>query len=128
MTEKMEPVSSSVSLAFYHFFVFLHYIVLMGTTDQNRDEIIEGAIKGGAIGAALGAILTGKTQTTLVASLVGAAIGASIQAQKEAKEHNMPVLVEENGYLVKLFPNGEKQRIRKLERTEVKIPATFTID
>ena len=100
----------------------------METANQNRDEIIEGAIKGGAIGAALGAILTGKTQTTLVASLVGAAIGASIQAQKEAKEHNLSVLVEENGYLVKIFPNGEKQKVRKLKRTEVKIPSTFTID
>ena len=95
---------------------------------KNKDEIIEDALAGGLIGAALGALLTGKSKDTLVAALLGAAIGASVKALDEAKENNLPVLIEENGVLYELNPNGKKKFIKRLKRTSRNIPPNFQIE
>ncbi len=94
---------------------------------KNKDEIIERALAGGLIGAALGALLTGKTKDTLAATLLGAAIGASVKALNEAKENNLPVLIEENGILYQLNPDGSKKHVKKLKRSNKHIPPHFQI-
>lgn len=99
----------------------------MPSRKKNKDEIIEGALAGGLIGAALGALLTGKSKDSLAAALLGAAIGASVNALDEAKENNLPVLIEENGFLYELGPDGKKKQIKKLKRFNKSIPSRFEI-
>jgi hypothetical protein len=94
---------------------------------KSKDEIIERALAGGLVGTALGALLTGKSEDTITAALVGAAIGASVKALKEAKEYNMPVMIEENGILFQLNPDGSKIQIRKLRISTKRIPQVFSI-
>lgn len=94
---------------------------------NNSDEIIEGALAGGLIGAALGAFLLGR-RGTLAAALLGAAIGASVNAIKEAEEHDIPVMIEEDGVLYYLNPDGTKKRIRKIKRSVTKLPSRFTLE
>lgn len=95
---------------------------------KNKQDIIEGAIAGGLIGAALGALLTGKGKTTLIAALAGAAIGASIKAQKEAKKLEVPILYEEDGIIYRVFPNGEREIVKELEKIESNIPQKFSLE
>jgi hypothetical protein len=99
----------------------------MPSRKKNKDEIIEGALSSGLIGASLGALLTGKSKDSLVAALLGAAIGASVSALDEAKENNLHVLIEENGFLYELSPDGKKKQIKKLKRSNKSIPLRFQI-
>jgi hypothetical protein len=93
----------------------------------SREYIIEKAIIGGAVGAALGAIITGKKRNSLVAMLAGAAIGASVQANQEAKEHDLAIIVEEEGAIYQINPDGSRVKLRTLTKSRKKIPQTFTI-
>lgn len=99
----------------------------MAAKKQNNDEIIENALLGGVIGVALGALLTGKSKDSLAAALLGAAIGASVTALNEAKENNLPVLIEENGVLYELYPDNSKRFVRKLRNPSPSIPSKFKI-
>lgn len=100
----------------------------MAKRKKNRREIVEGALAGGLIGAALGAILIGKSRGAIASALVGAAIGASIKAMKEAEEMNMTVLYEENGTVYKVFPDGSRVEFKKINRTNIKIPTSFSLE
>jgi uncharacterized membrane protein len=95
---------------------------------KNKDEIIESALAGGLIGAALGAMLTGKSKDSLVAALLGAAIGASVKALDEAKVNGLPVLIEENGALYKLNPDGTKKLLKRKKKVSQIIPPSFQIE
>ncbi len=95
---------------------------------KSNQEIIENAIAGGLLGAALGALLTGKNKTTIAAAIVGAAIGASLQAIEKAKKLKTPVLYEEDGFIIKVYPNGKKEIVKKVERLKIDVPTSFTIE
>lgn len=95
---------------------------------RNKDEIIEGAIAGGLIGAALGALLTGKSKGALASAIAGAAIGASLKALNEAKNIDRPVLYEKDGEVYKIYPDGRREFVKKLEQNQTEIPSTFTLD
>jgi hypothetical protein len=94
---------------------------------KSRDQIIESALIGGAVGASLGAILTGEGKRTATAMLVGAAIGATIKAKQEAEAYNLSRLVEVDGKIYRIAPNGDKKLIKTIIRSEVNIPDTFSI-
>lgn len=100
----------------------------MSTKKKNRRELVESALAGGLIGAALGALLTGKSKGAIVSALVGAAIGASLKAIDEATEINMPVLYEEEGVIYKIYPDGSKEMVKKINRYNTKIPLSFSIE
>ena len=95
---------------------------------SSRDAIIEGAIIGGAVGAVLGAILTGESQRTVTAMLVGAAIGATIKAKQEASEFKLTRLIETDGKIYSISPNGKKKLVRSITRSRISVPETFTIE
>ncbi|MCX6350709.1 MAG: glycine zipper 2TM domain-containing protein [Bacteroidetes bacterium] len=95
--------------------------------DKTRNQIIEDALAGGLFGAALGALLTNKRNNTLAAVLLGAAIGASVKVLQEAKEYNLSVMIEEDGILYTMHPNGSKEQVMKLKKSGKVIPKSFTI-
>lgn len=97
-------------------------------TAKKKQEIINSAIAGGIIGAALGALLTGKGKSTIVSALAGAAIGASIKAIKEAEKLDMPVMYEEDGTIYRVYPDGTKELVKEIDRTNVTIPQNFSIE
>jgi hypothetical protein len=105
----------------------LGYIFFMRKLTKSRDQIIESALIGGAVGASLGAILTGESKRTATAMLVGAAIGATIQAKQEAEAYNLSRLVEVDGKIYRIAPNGDKKLIKTITRSKVNIPDTFSI-
>lgn len=100
----------------------------MGVSKKSRDQIIEGALVGGAVGGALGAILTGESQRTATAMLVGAAIGATIKAKQEASEFKLTRLIETDGKIYSISPNGKKKLVRSITRSRISVPETFTIE
>lgn len=89
--------------------------------NKTYSNLVDAALTRGLNGAALGAFLTGKKKSTLIAKLLGAAIAAAIQAQKEARENNVPYIIEENGFLYKIHPDGTQKRIRKVKKPSYKI-------
>lgn len=96
--------------------------------NENSTKIIEGALAGGLVGTALGAVLSGKRSDTIVAALLGAAIGASLKALQEAVDIQKLVMIEEDGILYYLYPDGSKEFIRRLKKiSSSQIPSSFTI-
>lgn len=95
---------------------------------KNKHEIIEKALAGGLIGAALGALLTKRSQGAVSAALVGAAIGASLAAMKEAREKQLAFVYEEDGALYREYPDGTREYIRDIEKSDTKVPSTFSLD
>lgn len=95
--------------------------------EEDRYEKIEGAIAGGAIGAALGILFAKKNESTIIYALIGAALGATYQAFKESQDLSSGVLYEEDGVLFRELPDGERQIIRQLEKSDTVIPETFTV-
>lgn len=100
----------------------------MRISKKSRDQIIEGALVGGAIGATLGAIITGESERTATAMLVGAAIGATIKAKQEAYEFNLTRLIESDGKIYSVSPNGKKKLVKSITRSRITIPETFIIE
>ena len=95
--------------------------------ENDRDEIIKKALQDAVVGGALGALLTGKSKGTLASVLLGVAIGASVKAQEEAKELSIPVLYEKNGAIWRVYADGKREFVKKLDRPNHRIPQRFTL-
>ncbi|MEO5644029.1 MAG: hypothetical protein ABIQ40_17005 [Bacteroidia bacterium] len=44
-------------------------------------------------------------------ALLGLAINAAVKAQKKAKENDVPYVIEEDGILYEISPNGNRKKI-----------------
>jgi hypothetical protein len=95
---------------------------------KDDKEILESLIAGGVIGAALGAILANDKNGAGLGAIVGAAILASYKANEIAKRSSLPVIIEEDNSLYKIFPGGEKRLIRKIPRSNRTLPKKFRLD
>lgn len=95
---------------------------------KSRDKIIEAALLGGAVGATLGAAITGQSKDSMTAMLVGAAIGATLNAKKEAETFQLTRLVEIEGKIYRIAPDGAKKLVKSIKRTPNNIPDEFTLD
>lgn len=95
---------------------------------KSKDEIIEGALAGGLIGAALGALVSKRSVNSILTALIGAAIGASAKASQSAKENNLSYLIEENGIIYEQFPDGSRKKVKKIRKSNHKIPPTFSLE
>jgi hypothetical protein len=58
---------------------------------------------------------------------VGAAILASYKANEIAKRSSLPVIIEEDNSLYKIFPGGEKKFIRTIPRNKKTLPKNFRL-
>jgi hypothetical protein len=90
-------------------------------------EIIESLIAGGIVGAALGAILSNNTKGATIGAIAGAALLATYSANEKAKNSNIPLFIEVDGYLCKMMPDGDLIRIRKIERPQTKVNQHFLL-
>ncbi len=91
---------------------------------KQDDEILDSLIKGGLIGAALGALLS---KNKALGALAGAAILATFKANEQAMQTNVPMYVEENGYLYQIEMGGIKTMIRKIEKPLIQLPQHFKL-
>jgi hypothetical protein len=67
-------------------------------------------------------------ETLGAAALAVAVIAVLFKAFERAKETGLPVMVEENGALYEITPDGQKRFIRRLpSRPNVSIPQKFTL-
>lgn len=92
------------------------------------EEILELLLSGGFIGTTLGDLLAknGKGET-LLSTVAGAALFGTYRAGELARRTNIPVLSEQNGYLYRMFPDGTRKVVRKLENTKTNLPKQFTL-
>ncbi len=95
---------------------------------NDDDKILETLIAGGIIGGAMGALLSkNKEAGATLGAIAGAAILATFKANQEAKKTNLPMYIEEGGYLCQILPGGRKITIRKIEKPAVKLQQTFKL-
>ena len=87
----------------------------------NDEESIEGLVRGGLIGAALGALISNNKDGAILGALAGAAIAASMKANAEAVKTNLPLIMEKDGNLYEISPDGEERLIRSLHKS-TKLP------
>lgn len=67
-------------------------------------------------------------ETLGAAALAIAVIAVLFKAFERARETGLPVIVEENGTLYEIAPDGQKRFIRRLpSRPNVNIPQKFTL-
>ncbi len=96
---------------------------------KGDDEIFESLIAGGVIGAALGSLISkNKDDGATLGAIAGAAIIATFKANEKAKQTNLPLYEEESGNLYKIEPGGNKQFIRKIEKSKVRLPENFKLN
>ncbi len=96
----------------------------MASPDNSFDKLILG----GLIGSALGALLAkNKDDGALVGALIGAAIAATATANENARKANQDVLIVEGGDLYRVQPDGQKEFIKHLPRSNRKWPQTITL-
>jgi len=92
------------------------------------DQIIETLITGGIIGAALGALISkNKEDGASIGAIAGAALLATFKANKKAMQTNLPMYIEEDGYLCQILPDGTKTIIRKIEKPTVQLQQHFKL-
>lgn len=77
---------------------------------EQDDKILENLITGGVGGAALGALLSkDKGEGATLGALAGAAILATFRANEEAKKSKLPLILEEEGSLYEISPDGQRK-------------------
>ena len=96
---------------------------------MNKDEeIFDSLIEGGIIGAALGALLAkSKLDGAILGAMAGAAILATYKASEQAKETNLPILIEEDGNLYEIEPNGNKKFLKAIKKSTIKVNEHFKL-
>lgn len=95
---------------------------------KTDEEIIESLLKGGIIGAGIGALLSkGKDEGALLGALIGAAILGTYKANERAKETHIPMVMEENGKLYKINPDGTRQFLKDIEKPQKQIDRKFIL-
>jgi outer membrane lipoprotein SlyB len=97
---------------------------------EKDKQIINDLIAGGLVGAALGALLSNENETgnnAVLGAIAGAAMVATFRANEEAKKTNIPLILEENGNLYEVYRNGEKRFLKKLEKSQTKVPTNFKL-
>lgn len=95
---------------------------------EQDDKILENLITAGVVGAALGALLSkDKREGATLGALAGAAILATFRANEEAKKSNLPLILEEEGSLYEIYPNGERKFLRKIEKPNITLPSQFKL-
>jgi len=97
---------------------------------ENDKQIINNLIAGGLVGAALGALLSDENKSgnnAVLGAIAGAAIVATFRANEEAKKSNLPMVLEEDGSLYEVYPNGDRRLLKKIEKPQIKIPSKFNL-
>lgn len=95
---------------------------------KKEENIVEGLIAGGIVGAALGAlILKDKGKGSVVGAIAGAAIAASVKAYESAQQTAIPLVVEEDNVLYKVYADGTKKVIKKLPQSKKYLSKYFTL-
>lgn len=94
---------------------------------KQDDEILESLVAGGLIGAALGALISNNKSGTGLGALAGAALFATLKANENAKATNIPLVMEEQHILYEVNPDGSRKILKKLPRTNKRIPKRFTL-
>lgn len=95
---------------------------------MNSDrEIIESLIAGGLLGAALGALVSDDNRGATIGAIAGAAIVASFRANQQAQATGIPVVIEQDNELIRVYPDGRRELIRKIPRSNAYIPKKFKL-
>lgn len=96
---------------------------------RNDNEILESLLLGGLIGSALGALISkNEKKGAAIGAIAGAVLLSTFKANESAISKNIPVFVEENGYLYEINANGEKKMIKKIDKSLKIIPKTFKLN
>ena len=54
-------------------------------------------------------------------TLLALAVGAALRAQKRAKQNDVPYVIEEEGKLFKIYPNGSRRKVGTVKKPRYKI-------
>ncbi len=81
------------------------------------DESINNLIIGGILGTALGTIISkNKSEGAILGAILGAATAATIEANKIANQTNITQVIEVDGTLVQINPDGSKQVVKNIRK------------
>jgi hypothetical protein len=90
---------------------------------KTNDNSIKNLILGGIIGTALGSILAeNKTEGALLGAIIGTASSATIEANKIANQTKITQMIEVDGKLIKINPDGTRNFIRNIRKVKRDYP------
>lgn len=95
---------------------------------KKESDIINSLTIGGVIGAALGALLSkNKGSGAIVGAIAGAALLASAKAYKKAQDTEIPLVIEEDDALYRVYADGTRKFIQQLPKSNKTIPHKFIL-
>ena len=90
---------------------------------QTNDDSIKNLILGGIIGTALGSILTeNKTEGAFLGAILGSVTAATIEANKIANQTKITQMIEVDGKLFQINPDGTRNFIRNIRKVRRDFP------
>ena len=94
---------------------------------KSDKEILESLLLDGLIGGTIGTLLSSnEEEDATIGAIAGAAILATYKATEKAKQSNIPMYLEENGNLYKIY-SDQKEFIKKIEKPNVKLERKFLL-
>lgn len=95
---------------------------------EDKSNPFEAPLAGGIIGGLLGAIVSeDKEEGAFIGALLGAGLAAIARASLDAEKSGIPIVKEEDGYLVRIYPDGTKEIIKEIEQTVNTYPRKFIL-
>ena len=94
---------------------------------KKESDIVQSLLVGGVIGAALSALLSKNKGGVALGALASAALFASTKAYKNAQETEIPLVIEEDGSLYRVYADGKKKLIKHLPKSPQTIPQKFIL-
>jgi hypothetical protein len=94
---------------------------------NENEEILESLISGGLIGAALGALISSDKSGTGLGALAGAALFATYAANEKARKTKIPLVIERNGAIYEIQPDGTMKFIKSIPKNTKKVPKKFRL-
>lgn len=90
-------------------------------------EILNALVADGIIGAALAALITNSKSSRSLGALAGAALFATLRAHENARKTNIPLVIVEQNVLYEINADGTRKMLKKIPRTDQRVPKRFRL-
>ena len=94
---------------------------------KRESDIVQSLLLGGVIGAALGALVSKNKGGAALGAIAGAALFGSDKAYKNAQETEIPLVIEEEDALYRVYADGTKKLIKRIPKSSKNIPQKFIL-
>ena len=96
---------------------------------KKEEAILRSLLLGGVLGASLGALIlkNNRGESTVLGAIAATALLASVKANERAKKTEIPLVIEEDHALYRIYADGSRKFLKNLPKPEGSLPKKFTL-